>query len=187
MRLLLALLAALVSTPARASVVLDLTLPEMIDKSSCIVHGTVEDVRAAWGPEKREIFTRVRLRVAEAWKCPAGVVAKRAVVVRQLGGTVEGVSMAVPGAPEFTQGEEVIVFLSPARGEAGAYVLVALGASKITVEPASGAQRRVTRNLEGLAFARAESGKPVRVAPPRPAAWPETLSDLLRALRAHAR
>lgn len=93
---------------ASASVTVPLTTLELADASVAIVRGRVVAVDSAWdGAGGGAIYTYVVVRVRETLK---GDVPKR-ITLKQLGGTVGNMTLAVDGQAEFTRGEEVVLFL----------------------------------------------------------------------------
>ena len=171
------LLAAL---PARATVVFDPTLERLAGAATRIVRGVVETTRATEERGERgergtiATYTRVRPLVELKRDGRSG-----ALTVRQVGGTVNGRHLEVPGDAKLAPGEEVVLFLQP-LGDA--YVLVAVGAAKFRVERRSGAAT-VTRDLSNVAVAQPGPGGALRPAAPTPET-PVTLEAFERRVRA---
>lgn len=92
---------------ARATVVIQPSLEQMTEKSDVIVHAVVEDQTVTLG-EGGRILTLSRLRIKDGLK--GAVKANDTVTLYQVGGTLEGRTMAIPGVNAFTVGEEVILF-----------------------------------------------------------------------------
>lgn len=136
MRLLppLALLAALTlgfAPTAAATTVAPLSVEQVTDASDLIVRGTVEE---SWvDPDGNgRLYTRVLVQVTEVLKGGADV--GDYVTVESPGGTLDGQSLGVPGAPRYSLGEDTLLFLTdkPARG---VYGTVGLTLGKYTVRP----------------------------------------------------
>jgi hypothetical protein len=97
------------SSPARASLVLALDLPVMVERAEHVAVVDVQSVEAAWDENHERILTTVDLSVVEAWK---GTMAPAMhIKVVQPGGTVGDVTMKVFGLTQFTPGERALVFL----------------------------------------------------------------------------
>jgi hypothetical protein len=138
----------------RATVLVPAELPELVAESTAIVHGRVVDVRAEWTDGRRAIDSYVTLAVATYLK---GTLGDR-VTLRMPGGRLGAYRSIVVGAPEFREGDEVIVFLG-SHGPSipflvgfsqGVYRVVLDAAGQRTVIPpaliAAGAEsRRVVR------------------------------------------
>jgi len=133
--LLLFAIAVLVPTAPRSSTVVALDVGVLAERSDRVVRATVESVES-W--RDGIVWTRIRLRVDESWR---GQGPERVELV-QPGGTVAGFGTKVFGIPEFSIGEDVVVFLKDSR-------VYGLAQGKFTVA-ASGALRRDTSEL-GLA------------------------------------
>ena len=80
----------------------------MVAGSHLIVHGTVSGVRSQLTTDRRSIETLVTLTVAETIK---GAAAPQ-VAFRVPGGQVGRYRRVLVGAPQFSQGDEVILFLA---------------------------------------------------------------------------
>jgi hypothetical protein len=94
--------------PVDAMVVLPATFSEMVATSPLIVHGRVVEVRGQTTSDRRGIESVVTLLVVESLKGHPG----QMVVLRVPGGQVGRYRRVMVGAPEFGEGDEVIVFLS---------------------------------------------------------------------------
>jgi hypothetical protein len=143
------LLGVLLALPALATVVMSVTIEELVTRTPVIVHGTVHRSEANWDREHRSIWTWTEIVVRE----PLKGAAKTTVLVKQPGGVVGGLGQSVSGAARFEPGEEVVLFLEPAVDEPGAFVLMGLSFGKVTLESVPGA-KVARRNLKGLALAR---------------------------------
>jgi hypothetical protein len=99
------------SIPTAASGVPQMSLPEVLKESRAVVHGVVVDQFSQWEEfdGNKIIFTYSTLRVEHAdflRLAPA-----REVVVRNVGGTVDGYTQVLIDEASFQVGEEVVVFL----------------------------------------------------------------------------
>jgi hypothetical protein len=111
-RLLLAFLAAAPllpsARPALATTVIATDLKELSRTANVIVHGRVVNVRSQWTDDRRRIESLVAIEVLDSIKGAAG----REVVVRVPGGQLGTLRSVMVGAPNFTAGEEVVLFLN---------------------------------------------------------------------------
>lgn len=94
-------------TTAFASLTVRLALPELADASVAIVRGKVVAIDSAWDRRAGAIYSYVVIRVDETLK---GDVPRR-ITLKQLGGTVDDMTLTIHGQAEFTRGEEVLLFL----------------------------------------------------------------------------
>ena len=82
-----------------------LSMSDLIAKSTSIVRGTVQGSYTAYsGPV---IFTHYRVQVAEKWKGSAGATVDVAVP----GGVANGIRQTYSGAPQFQSGDQYVLFL----------------------------------------------------------------------------
>ncbi len=98
---------ALLATDARASVVVELDLPGLVQNAERVVVGRVATAVAEQTDGR--IITRARVVVSETLK---GATATEIVVVSP-GGEVGALGQWVPGAPRLAAGDEVLLFLEP--------------------------------------------------------------------------
>ncbi|MCA2981364.1 MAG: hypothetical protein INH41_02650 [Myxococcaceae bacterium] len=145
----LTLVFALAAGPAFATVVMALSLDELVARAPLIVRGTVQRSVTSWDDAHRGIWTWTELTVREPLKGRAPAT----VLVKQPGGVVDGVGQSVAGAARFEPSEDVVLFLEPAVDEKGAFVLMGLSFGKVTLTSGPGATV-AQRNLKGLTLAR---------------------------------
>ena len=99
-------LVCVAASPLTATVVLRQNLEQLTHGSEKVVRGQVAKKWAAWDPGRTAIWTHYEIQVAETWKgAPGGTV-----VISEPGGELDGLRMAVPGAPKYSVGEDVVVF-----------------------------------------------------------------------------
>lgn len=133
----------------RATSVERFDLKEMTQRAEVIVHGRVTST-ASRVDAKGSIVTDIKLEVTELFKSKDGQ-DKTQVKVFEFtvyGGIVGSRGSAISGAPSFTQGEEVLLFLSKSN-DAGLRVCIGLAQGKYTIR-LEGGRKLAYRNLEGL-------------------------------------
>ncbi len=151
-RITLALAILTVSTlaivsQAHATQVIFRSPSQMGSDAALVVQGTGSGVRSYWNQTHSKIFTEATIAVSATHKGQdQGIVS-----VTQLGGVVGNVQMSVGGSLQWSNGEEVLLFLE--RYDSGSYQVFGFSQGKFEVE----------RNLDtGEAFVRrpnvAESG-----------------------------
>ena len=91
-----------------ATVILPADFATVVEGSQLIVHGRVVEVRSQMTAGRRSIHSLVTVAVDEALKGSAG----STVTFRVPQGQVGSYRRIIVGAPEFTVGEEVVVFLT---------------------------------------------------------------------------
>lgn len=141
------ILVVVLATPAGSTMMGWHTLENMTASSELIVQGRVVSVESAWNDEHTRIFTEVFVSIDDRIKGPdlSGVIR-----LQLLGGQVGDVVLTVPGMARFTQGEEVLLFLS----RAAEYLLVtgmAQGKFSVITNEATG-RKRLERDVSGVAF-----------------------------------
>jgi hypothetical protein len=121
----------------RATVLLPADFSEVVAGSQIIVYGRVADVRPEWSDDRSRIDTIVTLQAGSYLKGGPG----DTVTFRVPGGQIGRYRNVMVGAPEFRQGDEVVVFLS-AAGPAVAHVFgLNQGVYRVRVDARTG--RRV--------------------------------------------
>ena len=135
---LVSLALAALAAPAVAVSPTPKTFAQLVDEAELIVVGTIEridGVRLATGPIVSDM-TLTAPRVVKALRpAPAPL------VVRVLGGTVGGVSMVIPGAPEFRVGETVLLFVRGNFADMFPFVGVQAGVFSVRRDDALGVDR----------------------------------------------
>jgi hypothetical protein len=156
-----------------ATTVLPVDFAVMVHESESIVHGVVTDVRSQMTAERRSIETLVTVTVIERLKGAA----TRQVVVRVPNGQVGRYRRITVGAPEFAEGDEVVLFLSgraplvpmPFGLNQGVYrVTRAPGGAVVTPLVAEGAGRVVRGDPARRPLSIASFAQQVRAAMERP-------------------
>ena len=100
--------ALLVPLAAAATTIVPADFADMVSGSQTIVHGRVVDVRAQATSGRKSIESIVTIAVLDAIKGPASA----RVVFRVPGGQIGRYRRTMVGAPEFAEGDEVVLFLS---------------------------------------------------------------------------
>lgn len=119
----------LVGSPARATTVLRFSDDALVRNASRIIEGTVQSVRCAWNAEHNQIQSFVEISVAAAYK--GEMPPNNILSLTLVGGRVGDDVMEIVGAPVFTQGEVVILFLD--RNPSALVPIVGLYQGKLTV------------------------------------------------------
>ncbi len=169
------------SAVARATVMVEVPLEDMILGADAIVHGRViaNDVRMSLDRGELEPNTFVTIEVTE-WLAGEG---GRTVTLRELGGTFQGITTEVVGVPRYAVGDEVIVFLE--RREDGREDLrtMAMAQGQFRVRHSLTEAPRVERDLEGVAFARWVDGQQTVQDPASPSMELEAFKAYVRQTR----
>ncbi len=122
---------------AGATSFIEKSFPDAVGESPVIVRGTIgmsySDYGRSPGDEKR-LFTYYELVPSEVFK---GSVPDGAIMLRQIGGSKDGVTMEVPGTARFSRGEEVVVMLG-AQGGDGTFNVRSLMMGKFTIDRLNG-------------------------------------------------
>jgi len=108
--MVLAALALAFQGAAEATQVQPLTLPELVQRSTTIVHGTVQETHTAWEEGRARLYTYVTVSPLEIVK--GGPPAGRTITFRQLGGRDGDRVVYVAGTPRFSPRQEVLLFLT---------------------------------------------------------------------------
>lgn len=138
MRILFTSLLLFSSSTAISTTFAPREFPEAVKDAPIIVRGEVLSSHGAWGKgadQGRRIYTYVELQNAESLK---GKIDGRTIIVRELGGKRDGLSLEIPGTAKFKIGEEVVLLLSPKNTD-GSYDVRGLMMGKYDI----------TKNQEG--------------------------------------
>ena len=176
--LLTSIIAVCWAPPARATIVEELTVAEMAQRSGAVVYGTVTGVESSWDDSHTRIYTEIDIDVIE-YVSGSG---PEQVSIRQAGGRVGDDELVIAGQPTFTEGEQVVVFLEPLETTGTTrWVVLCLAAGKyrVTTDELTG-ELVISRDLEGITFARLTNSR--RREAPR-VARPSLLIDLIREVR----
>jgi hypothetical protein len=162
---------------ARATVLVPADLTGLTTDATAIIHGRVVDVRAEWTEGRRAIDTYVTVAVATYLKGDLG----SAVTLRVPGGRMGAYRSFIVGAPSFTVGDEVVLFLG-SQGPSVPYVLgLSQGVYRVRTDHDSG---RRTVIPPALIAPDAEPVRLVRGDPNRPAPTLERFAADVRAILA---
>jgi hypothetical protein len=133
------IIALLLTVPAvlSATVLVPIEFRELVSLSSTIVHGRVVDVHTEWIDGRRSIETLVTIDADEYLKGGPGAT----LTVRTPGGQMGRYRTIFVGAPEFRQGDEVVLFL---RSYNGRLSIVGLSQGAFRVMPDASGRRLVT-------------------------------------------
>ncbi|HVU49373.1 MAG TPA: hypothetical protein VHL80_01740 [Polyangia bacterium] len=150
--------------PARASLVVALDLPTMVERSDLVAVVDVTAVSAAWDEKHERILTTIDLSVVESWKGSMATASHIKIV--QPGGHVGDIQMTVFGMSQFSPGERSLVFL---RGTPAAASVVGMAQGKRLVRRDATTGRWMVHapSRQGATFVRA----------PAPSASPATTSS----------
>lgn len=175
----LILLAALLTllTPGHASTVEHLNVEQMTQRADHIYQATVlqEPDRHAGTTAPA---TRVRLALRRVLKAEAGFPLADTIDVLLPGGVLDGAKQQISGMPVFTQGEEVVLFLS-APDAAGRRWPIGLSQAKFDVLRQAGRPAKVERSFHGM--------RRVSTTAQRPAGPGDPVTDLDQLLQRIAR
>ena len=105
------LCAGMACTPARATSLARMDVAQLTSRAAVVARvrclGSVEQ------GGRKGVWTITRFAVLEVWKGSAPA----EVLVRLPGGRAGGVTVRVGGAPQFSAGEQVVLFLEPVRND----------------------------------------------------------------------
>jgi hypothetical protein len=122
------------TVPAQGTVVQTESLKQLAQEADLIVRGLVVEVKSDESVDRASIVTRIKVSVDRQWKGPK----LAAVTLRQPGGTVGRITQAVSAVPQFSLGEEVLVFLEKQEDGSLATVGGKQGKFVLKTDPRSG-------------------------------------------------
>ncbi len=142
-RRLLALCCVLIVASAWATTVIPQTIEQLARNSSDVVEAQAIETHPEWNAEGKIIYTVTRFKVMKGLKGSA----PSEVVVRQMGGSLGGVTQKVAGIRHFTVGQQAVLFLRPSIEASGQMVVTGLFQGNFAVVKSSG-QTYVTNGTE---------------------------------------
>jgi len=138
-----------------ATIVLALSLEELIRQADLIVLGRCEENISAWDSERKRIFTYITVvpqRCLKGSECPP------LIKIRQLGGMVDNLAMTIAGSPSFSPNEKVVLFLR--RSNSTYYQVLGMSQGKFSViQRGTGEKPFVKRDLKHLTFLKRRGGE----------------------------
>jgi hypothetical protein len=178
----LAACAALVfmSAAVHATVVLPIEFRELVTSSAVIVHGRVTDARSAYVDDRRAVDTFVTVAVDEYFKGNLGA----HVTFRVPGGQIGRYRTVFVGAPAFTEGDEVVVFLKTPAG--GVPFVTGLSQGAFRVMPDASTGRRIVTTPIVMGKTNGDSERIVRGDPARRPLAIDAFRDAVRQVLAEA-
>ena len=106
---LIALVLIVSTMPLAASQFIDQSFDQVARDASYVVRGSVIDTWSAWNDTHDVIFTYATVRVSRYFGERTG---PDTLLVREVGGTVDGYTQEAIGFPAIRRGEQVVLFLS---------------------------------------------------------------------------
>ncbi len=106
-----------------------------------IVVGKVKSIESEWNEDRSVIFTHINIAAEEFYK---GDSMEKEITVKLLGGTMSDTTLRVAGAPGFTQGEDVFLFLRTL--DDNYFAVDGLSQGKFSVEVDSATGKKMLRN-----------------------------------------
>lgn len=162
--------------PAHATVVLSLDVHQLVGRADRIFVGKVLSTRSYWTADRRHIVTDATVEVQQDVR---GTRTGDRIVVRRLGGTVNGIGMRVAGTAVLRKDDHVLLFTQLRQGVRYT-VGMQQGLFRVLQDVKSN-QLKLSRPLDGLTLAtRTPSGLQLEV-PPAP--LPQTLPVMIDQLR----
>ncbi len=151
-------------TYSSASTVVEMTLKEMCSESSDILIARVTSVQSYLHQEQNRIFTDIQLEADEVFKGPFQKLGK--VVLTMYGGTVNGTTTIVVGAPQFNIDQRSLLFLFETQAPQPRRDLAVIGLSQgkfdIFVDQAS-AEEKVIRDQINFSLQLEKNGQRLSV------------------------
>ena len=134
--LALALVLLALSLPLSASQFIQQPFDQVAREAAYAVRGQVVDTWSAWDDAHEVIFTYATLRVTRYFGETTG---PDTLVVREVGGTVDGYTQEAIGFPVLRRGEQVVFFLAPTE-DGSSYRIHAYNQGKYLVKSRMGAE-----------------------------------------------
>jgi len=149
--------------PSTATTLLKLSVEEMSRQAELIVTGKVTQVASQWSSDQTTIYTFTTVQVM---KCVAGACGEK-VLLKHRGGTVGDRTLSIPGTPELSQGQEVLLFLrKDPEGEKGYFAVVGMCQGLFAIEKGKGGQQATAvQKLGDVALAEPGEAGSIKITP----------------------
>lgn len=154
--LIIGLLLIALALPLSASQFIELPFDQIASEAQYVVRGHIVDTWSAWDDSHEVIFTYATVRVTRYFGETTG---PDTLVVREVGGTVDGYTQEAIGFPMIRRGENVVLLLTPWEDSAdmrihafnqGKYLVRQRGGLEVlTADPVHQGEGRVAREGEG--------------------------------------
>jgi hypothetical protein len=167
-------LATLLAAPSPATVIIKLDLLQLVGRADAIFVGKTIKIYSHWSEDRRHIVTDHTFQVERGLR---GTRAGQLVVVRSLGGAVDGIGMRVSGSPSFQVGDQALLF-TDVRGRHRYVTGMEQGALRVSLDTVG--QRVVRSHLAGLGLARRTAGGGVELIKASPATAPQLLEAMIQ-------
>lgn len=138
------LLLAALALPVTASQFAQLPFEDVAQQSTYIVRGTLGPVHSAWDDSGQTIFSYATVNVSKYFGESAG---PDTLMVREVGGTVDGYTQQAVGFPTLREGQEVVLFLSKWSDSAD-YRIHAFNQGKFNVKMIRGVEMAVPDEVQ---------------------------------------
>jgi len=143
------LMAALCMSKQSAATMVLLSTEILTGESALIVLGDVKQVKSEWGEDKKAIFTFVTVTVRETIK---GKAVNKTLKIMYEGGEIDGIGMKVSDVAIPNAGENVLLFLKPAKTRQFETIYKNVGKAQGQYKiDKDGIARKAGYNLEGSA------------------------------------
>jgi hypothetical protein len=126
--IVLSFICLVTASTVEARTVQRLSFDRLISEADLIVRGRVEKIKNQQAADGRSATTVVTVSVDRQFKGPD----VSSVDIEQPGGSIGEMVQAVPGSPEFSSGEDVVLFLKRQRG--GTFKIVGGKQGKFTAK-----------------------------------------------------
>ena len=161
--------------PSSATTMFHVSDLEQAQKSDAVVIATIGTAKTGPHPNKKSIMTETNILVEEVL---AGN-APRFLTIRQMGGTLNGKTMYVPGDARLNEGKKVVLFL---HEENGHWYLTAMEQSKYELSHHARLGWVMKRELHGGLVVRTSEGRLAPFKPPKKKPI-QTLTEFKNTLR----
>jgi len=138
--------------PATATTLARMSVQELAQQATYVAR--VRCAKTASVADENLVWTLTRFDVIETWKGSP----PSPFILRLPGGEAAGLRVAVEGAPRFSVGEEVVLFVTADRGRQMNIVSWAQGTFRIRQNPRTGVEEAV-QDTAGLQILDANSGR----------------------------
>ncbi len=116
-----------------SAIMIGMGTEELTNESALIVRGEVAEVETRWSADEKTIITRASVIITDNIK---GQTSSKIITVEYEGGEIGDIGLRVSDISPLEMGEEVILFLNPAKSivEGDVYSIVGKAQGKYTVD-----------------------------------------------------
>lgn len=140
------LIVLFIFSKVQSTTMFELALEDLATGSEKVVQATVTKIVTKWDKNEEVIYTYIRMNIVDDL---IGDDEDNEIIIKQPGGTIGDISLAVEGTTKYSEGEENILFLFTDPDNLAAFQTLGMYQGKYIIYTDSSGVRRVTQDTNG--------------------------------------